>query len=101
MMTDKLYDQLKALAEAAKRYEASDPEAYTVGRSFAMYVVYALEWYIGTNKAPRTFEKAFADYPPENFNALIAYCVKGDDLSDVGIIKRIKKFLRVDTDAEL
>lgn len=79
---DKIENQLWALQKACNRYKDIDP--------LANFVLFAVERYIMSNKAPRKFELDFINYPVTEFEYLIKTCLNGDRSSD-GIIQTCRK----------
>lgn len=80
-MESKLFD----LQKACRRYTETDP--------LAMWVSYAMERYIMSNKATISFERAFLAYPDSDFEQMIRKCMNGDK-SDLGIIATCKRILQ-------
>lgn len=87
---DKTNNQLQKLETACKQYHIKNNNNSLA--IYAVWIAYAVSWYIMTGRADVQFEENFCKYPINNFNILIDKCLKGD-LSDEGIIKSVKRVI--------
>jgi hypothetical protein len=83
-MQDKIENNLLRLQEATNNYKVINP--------LADWVLFAVSRYISSRKAPKDFERAFANFDSKKFGDLVKECLRGDK-SDDGIIKTCKRIM--------
>ena len=83
-MQDKIENNLLRLQETTNNYKVINP--------LADWVLFAVSRYISSRKAPKDFERAFANFDSKKFGDLVKECLRGDK-SDDGIIKTCKRIM--------
>ena len=68
-MQDKIENNLLRLQEATNNYKVINP--------LADWVLFAVSRYISSRKAPKDFERAFANFDSKKFGDLVKECLRG------------------------